>query len=139
MRDDEPVSDLSWAERQFPEEPTPRRRWLERRGVAASIFVFAAFVFLAAVQHEANDCGTACLDIGLSTNEPGKPWTWYQGAWQWQIQWGIALLGLAAGFAGLTLGSRFRHRRLAGLLTGAAAVLACAWIVWRVLEPAVPS
>jgi hypothetical protein len=138
MWDDEPVSDLTWAERQFRDEPSPRRRFLQRRGVAAAAFVFCAFVFLFAVQHEGNRCGNACLDIGGSSSISGQPWTWYDDAWQWQLQWGLALLGIMAGFAGLIVGSRFAHRRTAGLLTAAGTLLAVAWIVWRVLEPGIP-
>jgi hypothetical protein len=139
MRDDPAVSEPTWAERDFRDEPVVRRRGLERRGAAGVVVAVALFVFLLAAQHENNKCGSSCLDIGVSTNEPGHAWSAYEGAWQWQAQWALALVGLVVAIVAVVLGGRFSRRREAAALTLLAAGLSAAWIVWRILEPAVPT
>jgi hypothetical protein len=138
MRDDPPMSEETWAERDFRNEPVARRRILERRGVAGMVLAAALFVFLLAAQHESNKCGNDCFDTGLRPNDPGHAWTGYEGAWQWQIQWGLALVALVIALVATVLGGRFSRRRRAAALTLVAAVLSATWIVWRVLEPAIP-
>jgi ferric-dicitrate binding protein FerR (iron transport regulator) len=139
MRDDRSVSEPTWAEREFRDEPVVRRRALERRGVAGVVLAAALFVFLLAAQHESSKCGNACFDIGVSTNEPGHAWTGYEGAWQWQAEWALALVGLVVAIVATVVGGRFSRRRQAAALTLLAAGLSAAWIAWRILEPAIPS
>jgi multisubunit Na+/H+ antiporter MnhB subunit len=116
----------------------PRRAW-ERARTAGWLTAAAFVLFLVAMQHENTDCRVACYDIGLRTYEPGHHWTAYQGAWQWQAQWLLALGALVAAFAALVTTGRLALRRWTARLMGVAIVLAAAWIAWRALEPPIPS
>lgn len=117
----------------------PARRPWERAKTAGLATVLTFFVFLLAMQHEDSACGQACYDGGLRTYEAGHRWTAYQGAWQWQAQWLIALGALVAAGAALVSTERLSWRRRTTGLMALSALLALAWIAWRLLEPSVPS
>jgi hypothetical protein len=116
----------------------PRRLW-ERASTAGLMTALTFAVFLVAVQHEASGCGDACYDNGLRTYEAGHHWTAYEGAWQWQAQWLIALGGLIAAIAALVTTGRLRLRRHTTGLLALAVLLAGGWIAWRLLQPPTPS
>jgi hypothetical protein len=128
-----------WSNRDFHDEVPRRRRLIERGATSAVATLLAFVVFLAAIQHEYKDCGDACYDGGLRTYEPGHGWTAYQGSWQWQGQWALALLALVLGFAAIATSTRMGLTRWTRGLLLATVVCSAAWIAWRVLEPAVPT
>jgi hypothetical protein len=118
---------------------TPARRPWARAKTAGTMTALAFVLFLLAMQHENSACGQACYDGGLRTYEAGHHWTAYEGAWQWQAQWLIALGALATAFGALATTERLSLRRQTTGLMAASVLLATAWIAWRLLEPAVPS
>jgi hypothetical protein len=118
---------------------TPSRRPWERAKTAGLTTALMFVVFLVAMQHEDSACGQACYDGGLRTYEAGHHWTAYEGAWQWQAQWLIALGALVAAFAALVTTERLTLRRWTTGLLALSVVLATAWVAWRLLEPPVPS
>jgi hypothetical protein len=137
----EPLSDdgTRWSERDFHGD-APARRTLLERGATAGVLTVAAFVvFLMAVQHEMAECEDACFDGPLRTHESGHPWTGYEGAWQWQAQWLLALAGLVCGIAATASASRYGWRHWTRALVLAGMLLSAGWVVWRLLEPAVPA
>ena len=114
-----------------------RRPW-ERARTAGLVTALTFAVFLVAMQHESSGCGQACYDNGLRTYEAGHHWTAYEGAWQWQAQWLIALGGLVAAIAALMTTGRLRLRRHTTGLLALAVLLAVTWVAWRLLEPPTP-
>jgi hypothetical protein len=129
----------SWNNRDFHDE-VPRRRRLRERGLTAGLVTVAAFaVFLVAIQHEITGCRDACYDNGLRTYEGGHVWTAYDGSWQWQAQWLLGLLALVLGAASLATSTRMGLRRRTTALLSASLAASVLWILWRVLEPAIPS
>jgi hypothetical protein len=118
---------------------TPARRVWERARTAGVLTALTFVVFLVAMQHEDTGCGDACYDGGLRTYEGGHHWTAYEGAWQWQAQWLIALGALLAAFAALVTTERLSLRRLTTGLMALSVLLAVTWIAWRLLEPPIPS
>jgi len=74
-------------------------------------------------------------DYGSLTYEPGHPWTRYAGSWQWSVQYGLAILALAAGLIGFGL-AVFSERNPVRLYI-VATVAAAAWVVWVLLSPSV--
>lgn len=118
---------------------TPTRRTWERARTAGAMTAAAFVVFLLAMQHENTACDQACYDTGLRTFERGHHWTAYEGAWQWQAQWLLGLGALVAAFAALVSTERLALRRWTTRFLMASVVFAVAWIVWRVLEPPIPT
>jgi hypothetical protein len=118
---------------------TPARRPWERAKTAGVMTALTFVLFLVAMQHENSACGQACYDGGLRTYEAGHHWTAYEGAWQWQAQWLVALGALVTAFAALATTERLSLRRQTAGLMAASVLLATVWIAWRLLEPAVPS
>jgi hypothetical protein len=118
---------------------TPARRLWERAKTAGLLTALTFVVFLVAMQHEDTSCGDACYDGGLRTYEGGHHWTAYEGAWQWQAQWLIALGALLAAFAALVTTERLSLRRLTTGLMALSVLLAVTWVAWRLLEPPIPS
>jgi hypothetical protein len=118
---------------------TPARRLWERARTAGLLTALTFVVFLVAMQHENTGCGDACYDSGLRTYEGGHHWTAYEGAWQWQAQWVIALGALLAAFAALVTTERLSLRRRTTGLMVASVLLALTWVAWRLLEPPIPS
>lgn len=118
---------------------TPSRRPWERARTAGWLTAATLVVFLLAVHHENTGCQEACYDNGFRTYEGGHHWTAYDGAWQWQAQWLIALGALLAAFAALVSTGRLALRRWTARLMVASTALAVAWIAWRLLEPPIPS
>jgi len=128
-----------WGNRDFYDEAPPRRRWLER-GITSAAVTFGAFlVLMAALQHESRDCGANCADgDGILARQDGLAWTAYQDSWQWQAQWALGVASILLAGAALATSTRFALLRWTLVLNVAAVLCAVAWIVWRVLEPAIP-
>ena len=129
----------SWTNRDFHDEVPRARRPMERGAVAAAVTLLAFVVFLVAVQHEISGCGEACYDGGLRSYEAGHAWTAYEGSWQWQAQWVLALAALGLGLAALATTTRMGLRRWTQWLLVGSVACSALWIVWRVLEPAIPT
>jgi hypothetical protein len=118
---------------------TPARRLWERARTAGLLTAATFVVFLVALQHEDTACGDACYDGGLRTYEGGHHWTAYEGAWQWQAQWLLALGALLTALAALVTTERLSLRRRTSGLMALSVLLAVTWVAWRLLEPPIPS
>ena len=116
-----------------------RRSLLQRAGTATFACALAFVVFLLAIQHQDDSCGQSCYDGEYRTHQGGHAWTGYDGAWQWQAQWLMGLGALICAVAALATTTRYGWRRRTAALTAAALLLSAGWILWRVLEPAVPA
>jgi hypothetical protein len=128
-----------WSNRDFHDEVSARRGMLQR-GVTAGVVTVAAFVvMLLAIQHENTDCGDACYDGGLRSYESGHAWTAYQDSWQWQAQWALGIIGIVLGLGALATSGRYAWRRWTLALNCAAVACMAGWILWRVLEPPIPT
>jgi hypothetical protein len=121
------------------EDLPTERPLLERRWVSVTIAVATFIVFMYAIAHENNACRGACYDISERPYESGHPWTAYQDSWQWQVQWLLGVGGFGAALAALATSSRARLRRWTLALEGPAVLLSAGWILWRALEPGLPS
>jgi hypothetical protein len=128
-----------WSNRDFYDEVPARRRLFARGWVSAVVTVGTFVVFFYAIAHENNACGLACYDISERPYEAGHAWTAYRESWQWQAQWALGLGSFAAGLGALATTSRYRLQSLTPALNGVAVALAAGWVVWRALEPALPS
>jgi hypothetical protein len=128
-----------WGNRDFHDEVPSGRTLLERGTTAALVTALAFVVMLLAIQHENTDCGQACYDGGLRSYESGHAWTAYQDSWQWQAQWGLGIAGIVLALAALASAGRYAWRRWTLALNAAAVLCAAGWVVWRVLEPAIPT
>jgi len=135
----EDVRPGGWSNRDFDDEVAAPRRFFERGWVAAALTLGTFLVFLYGSSHETNACRLACYDISERPYEPGHPWTFYEGAWQWQAQWGLALCAFVAALLALATSTRYRLRIWTRALNAVAIVLAVGWLVWRALEPALPT
>jgi hypothetical protein len=129
----------TWKTLDFREPRTAPRTLVQRGGTAAVACAVAFVVFLVAIQHEDSKCGQACYDGQLRTHEAGHVWTAYEGAWQWQAQWLMGIGALLCAVAALGTTGRYGLRRQTGWLVTLSALLSAGWIVWRLLEPAVPA
>jgi hypothetical protein len=129
----------TWAARDFRAEAAPRRQRFARGILAAAATVVAFVFFLVAITHELTGCGDACYDGGLRSYEDGHAWTAYEGAWQWQAQWGLGLAGLVLALGALLSSGRYAWRWWSAGLLAAAVACDVAYVAWRLLEPAVPS
>jgi hypothetical protein len=128
-----------WVNRDFHDEVPVRRRLVARGWVAAAVTLGTFVVFFYAIGHESNACGLACYDISERPYEPGHAWTAYRQSWQWQAQWALGVGGFVAALGALATTSRYRLRSLTPVLNAVAVLLAAGWLVWRALEPALPS
>lgn len=128
-----------WAARDFRSEGGGRGPLLRRRAIAAGATVVAFLVFLMAIVHEENGCKEACYGTALRTYEGGHGWTSYADAWQWQAQWAVALAAVVLGVAALVTSERFALRRWTLALTAGSVALTAFWVLWRLLEPAIPA
>jgi hypothetical protein len=128
-----------WGNRDFHDEVPAPRRLLERGVAAAGVTVAAFVVMLLAIQHENTDCSDACYDGGLRSYESGHAWTAYQDSWQWQAQWALGIAGIVLGLGALATSGRYAWRRWTLALNCAAVACMAGWILWRVLEPPIPT
>jgi hypothetical protein len=125
----------SWRERDFRTDVPQRRRLLERRTVAVLTLVVAFVVFLLAIQHQTTSCDQDCFDTGVRTHQSGHSWTSYDGAWQWQAQYLLAIGAFAVAIAAVVLAGRYTKRRVAAVLVVAALALDALWGAWVALQP----
>ena len=110
--------------------------WLSR--AAGAILLGNFVVLLAAMQHEENRCGQDCYDVGLRPYEAGHSWTSYEGAWQWEAMYVLAVAALVASVvAAVVVWRDDRSSRAARVVPGLALALGVAWLAWRILAPGV--
>jgi hypothetical protein len=124
-----------------PAAPSFTDRW-GTRSISVVLLLASCVAFAVARGRNEFRCHQSCygsppLDrYGSLSYEPGHAWTAYTGSWEWSGQYGLAIVALIAGLAGvaLTLLSR-RDPRPAFATTGVALV---AWLAWVLLSPAIP-
>lgn len=99
--------------------------------LGASVLVPMLLLFLGAWLRWAMKCDEGCY---LRDQEPGHAWTRYEGSWQWDAQFAVAVAGLVAAGAAVYLARKARPA-LCALAALLALVLGGAWIGWYSASP----